>query len=391
MTTLSQKRILCAEALLLPPEAVAKWLEAMAPEKSSLLFGGIRSAHEVILFRRKHPLIDLALARFGTDERVLGRVFRRGNSGVRCAALANRFAGPNVSHGIFKIGFISSDEFHNLIKRGTRAELCALFQNEFLNDDVLEWLLQRKEVFAEIDEFRLQMLIFFLGDNPRLKKEYDGPIDGWAEYRHRAYAQHGWELSSIVPATERWANILIELYKNLPGTSNYEWVNSAIEKWQDDPENKNPQFSNKFWLRSRIANFIKDRLSCRDSDDLALRLSYYQNFNPENEAEIQLCYDKDKTDFLDGALRNDNFFIREDLREILKKFCWNEGREDYSLDYVNNFNSAFEYMQKKLGLQDEVSEAESPEMAAIRELQEQISQLREELVMRTSTNRKKWF
>jgi tetrahydromethanopterin S-methyltransferase subunit B len=362
-TGLHRKRILSAEAAMLPPEAVAKWLEVLKPDDSfSTQPHG--TAHEIVLLRRKDPLIDLALAKHGRDRRVLRRVFMRGNSGVRCAALGNRF-----SPGVWYQNFVHFG-FNQLVKYGTKAELSALMQNEFIDVGVLEGLFRREGVFSEIDESRWQLLIEFVAQNPRLEKEYEGLMDGWAEYRHTAYAEDAWKLSCKVPVTDSWADVLESLFRHLPHSFKNDWVEPALERWKDDVDLGDPQLRNKFWLRSRIADQIEDREKCRYSQDLALRMSFYRSFLPDSPSQIQGYFEKDGKDFLSVIFANEHIFTSKDFQETLRKICWNQGSD---LTYANVFNSRLEQIKAKNPhlIKDEF-ESESEELQAIRELREEV-------------------
>ena len=146
-----------------------------------------------------------------------------------------------------------------------------------------------------------------------------------------------------------------------------------------------------FWLRSRIADLVKDRFSCRDSPDLAARLSFYRSFRPTDPTELQTHYDKDKTDFLDSALENINIFVQDDLRKALHDLCWDEGKERSSLDYANNFNYALEGMTKKFPDLLEDDSEKSQEMVAIEELKGELKQLRVTVETLLSSKRKRWL
>ncbi|MFQ5716791.1 MAG: hypothetical protein ACE5GQ_06775, partial [Nitrospinales bacterium] len=319
---------------VLAPERIVSFLEVISKETSQTLGPG-HKAHEIVLLRRKHPSIDLALAKYGVDERVLRRVFKRGNAGVRCAALRNKFAIPRG--GLFK-GWLSMDHFNQIIRNGTKAELSALMQNEFVEGKILQMLFKREDVFSEIEESRWQLIIYYISSNPRLNKDYQGPfLDGWAFYKWSAFENDAWKLSTVVPVTLRWADALEPLYRKIrPIKCEDHLISSALERWKDDPSLEGPKYNDYLPLRARIADCLDPNEELANSDDLALRLSFYRRFFPYDFLDWSPFLERDGEEFIEAILQNEGIWRDKSLRTQLCEMAWAYSDPDSSSLFFTN-------------------------------------------------------
>ena len=103
-----QQRIEAAFLTRCSPQAAYDWLfgRRFTGDEAPWLSEWLSEAPKVLeylLLRRKDPLIDLGIARFGHSSKAVRRVFRRGDVGVRCAALSNAHIGPS---GLFDDGWL---------------------------------------------------------------------------------------------------------------------------------------------------------------------------------------------------------------------------------------------------------------------------------------------
>ncbi|MDH3445819.1 MAG: hypothetical protein OEN50_17985, partial [Deltaproteobacteria bacterium] len=190
-----------------------------------------RKVLEYLLYRRKHPLIELGLARYGYASVVLKRLFLNGTPGIRCAVLSN----PSLfERSLFRRPVII--DLRGVVIRAHRAELEALALNPYLTDDFYVNLIERKEYFADITEDNYQLMLYHLGDNPRLSTPFDETIlDGWSDYKYNSVFTAAWNLTQTTPATQEWALVLLNLLRKALPPHKLDNLEQVVERWRIDP------------------------------------------------------------------------------------------------------------------------------------------------------------
>src|SRR5258706_891490 len=321
------------------PQAAYNWLyehratgEEMArrlTEQSGIL--------ESLLVNRRDPLIDLGIARFGKSPSAIRAVFGRGDIGIRCAALSNPLAGADWIHG-----WLDLERLCELLTTGTNAEQEALIKNEFLRDEILEQLLERVELFADIPYSKFRQFLVWLGDNPRMSKPYDERVlDGWAQYKHERIFKLAWELAKTIPTEPVYASVLSSLLSRTKVPVNFENTHSAIERWRiekPDEIERHPLESS-YWLRSRLADALKADDDLLNSDDSALRLSFYRRFDPHGYVEWPKFIEKDGELAFNAMLRNDNLWRCRKLRYWLSELAWVVPDPRSNMDAPNSYRA----------------------------------------------------
>ncbi len=300
---------------------------------------------EPILLKKKEPLINLAIAQYGTNPEVVEALFKEGNKAIRLAALSN----PIALRGGFSPGFsptheswISTEIVKELLKTGTSEEIAALFSNPHLDSDFLVELYEKKGVFELVEDNKWQAMVAATIGNERLRTPYDDSrLDGYADYRWNEVFDALWNLSLKVPVTEVWAGILSGLYGGAV-TNDVYGINididipKALQMWRVENEQ---ELSNWQFCRTAIASlypaYSEEFDSLKDSDDPSLRYSYYERFDPDSPEELDPLFKKDGKEFLIWATGNPKLYRRYDIRSKLSGLCWkHEG-----LFFVNQFNS----------------------------------------------------
>lgn len=274
------------------------------------------------MVRRKNPLIDLGIARFGHSSEAIRRVFRRGGFGVRCAALSNAHIGPS---GLIHDGWLEEKDIKEIIRSGTKAELESLAKNRFLNDDALEQLIERKETFADLSDDQYIHMLLWLGCNPRMSAECDRRnFDGWAEYRHERVFSLAWELARNLPTTKTNAYVLYELLQNTAVPVGYDNPEEVLERWriENDPKDGSRSLATSYFLMTRLADVLEADDKLLNSNDHAVRESFYRRLSPWQFKNWPTFIERDGELAFDGLVENDELWRSTENRKLLRDVAW---------------------------------------------------------------------
>jgi len=339
-----QQRIEAAFLAQCSPQAAYDWLfdrRYIGDEEPPWLLDAPKVL-EYLLVRRKNPLIDLGIARFGHSTEAIRRVYRRGNLGIRCAALSNVHIGPA---GFIRDGWLEEKDITELIRSGTKAELESLAKNRFLDDDALEQLIERKEPFAELSDDQYIHMLIWLGRNPRMSADYDERIlDGGAEYRHGRVFTLAWDLARHLPATETNAYVLYELLKGTALPVGYDNPEEVLERWriEDEPQDGSRSLSSSYFLRTRLADVLKADDKLLNSNDHAVRESFYRRFSPWQFKDWPTFIERDGELAFDGIVENDELWRSTENRELLRDLAWKVPDPHSSMNAPNTYNAVEE-------------------------------------------------
>jgi len=326
-----ERRIEATYLAYCSPDEAYGWLERHGPQSDK-----ISTRHrafedkllEYILCSRREPLIDLALARYAHTPSIIRKVFRRGGSGVRCAAWTNPVKGQTIPAGIWCDG----NELMTLAEAGHIRDLEAFASNVGLNEKGIISLVRRENEFSEISESRYICALRALANNPRLAAPYgdNRRMDYWAQAKYDSVFDEVWSLSLTLPADQDWAERLEPLIRNClpPRGFNFD---TAITRWRIDlPQNEPETYywtGDSFYLRSAIADALEPDDILRDSDDLALRLSFYRRLDPirfpawpDHVARDFNSWGSDEVGY--NVLRNKRLWRTAEQRDRLMQLCW---------------------------------------------------------------------
>ena len=374
-----QKRIEAAYLVKCSAQAAYDWLnEHKRPEdEKPSPFDNTPAVLEYLLVRRNDPLIDLGIARFGKSTTAIKRVFNRGNLGVRCAALSNPVVGPE---GIFRTAWLNKETLQELIKTGSDAELEALATNPFLDDEAIEHLLEKKEEFAELSEIRYLKVLVGLGKNPRMAQPYDrGILDGWAEYSHGRVFTLAWELARTMEPNQMNAYALLELLQRAHHPVGYENPEEVAARWriEEEPEEGKHPLGGSFFLRTLLADLMKANDDLLNSDDLALRESFYRRFSVREYKDWPKFIEKDGEHAFDAMVENDGLWRSKDAREDLRDLAWKVPDPHSSMQAPNTRNWVEERKRREHPewFRDEDEEYSDEPDAVIRRLDKKIDKL----------------
>lgn len=374
-----QKRVHAAYLAECSAQAAYDWLhEHRRPENDAPgLLDDVPKVLEYLLTRRNDPLIDLGIAQFGKSIRAIKQVFERGNSGVRCAALSNPVVGPA---GFMRTAWLDTETLSTLLRTGSNAELEALTTNPFLDSEAIEHLLEKKEEFSELSEIRYLRMLAWLGSNPRMAQSYDrGILDGWAEYHHGAVFTLAWELARTLEPNKMNAYVLYELLRRIEPPGLYENPNEVTARWKIEKETEDGKrsFAYSFSLRTLLADRIEANDDLLNSDDLALRESFYRRFSVREYKDWTKFIEKDGENAFDAILENDGLWRSEDTRRELGDLAWKVPDLHSSMMAPNSFNWTEEGKRKQHPewFRDEDEEYSNEPDAVIRRLDKKIDKI----------------
>ena len=322
-------------------QAAYDWLRDRAPKSSAEsreirnLFSSLPDLEEYVLLRRQEPLIDLGLARYARTSRAVRRAYVRGGAACRIAAWSNVSArGSSLLTAIWA----NERDLIRLATEGSTDELITLAANPALDEEVLSALILRNEYFSSLTDKQWTTCIIGLAKNPRMNEEYgDGrTMDGLAEYSHNKVFSLAWGLANTLPAEQRWAWVLHDLLSSCRIPSGLEKsASNFLKRWSIDkersPDDKYYSPGPSFYLRTRLADLLKSDEALLSSPDAAVRLSFWQRFDPSKHTgwvdDMMMVFQKTESEFdvhevVTAALRNPLLWQFEETRETLKSLCW---------------------------------------------------------------------
>lgn len=329
------------------PNEVFNWLEANKPIKKKSIFDSDREELEKALIARNEPLINLGLALFGFEANTGIALFQKEDTTIKKAVLA----GTTVGSGLGNTWVESSGELNKLLDRFDKELLVSFIANENIKDSLLTDLYERKAPFDRLDDEKWYTLLWASIGNRRISTPYDDSwMDGFGEYLYGRVFSTAWKLFEVLPVDKESAALLAHLGEKLVPDKPHDMdVLAVIKRWHIEEKDEHVDY---FELcRLAIANLIKEFeeqfKSFKDSDDIALRLSYYRRYRAHKPENVRELFEKDNDKFLDEALNNKNLFQTEDIRDELRQCCWDYKDPHHDLLYPNIFNSRVEYYTKE--------------------------------------------
>lgn len=332
--------ILTARLSQLPPEAAVKALrERNQKRREELGFSASFEYPEVeeALLARREPLIDLGLAQYGVNNRVLRELYRRsllgtGDSaldlGIRVAALANQLAPERF----FETNpVVDDDELRRLAAEGTEEEMKALLANPMTRKYVAK-LYERGPPFDAIDDDRFQTLVRASIRNPRLA--FDDRDMAGPDLNHMDISSGIYKLLSTVPVTMSWLWTLDDLLFNYIPASTHSDKNvlQVIDRWRALVKNETGHYTelkiaDEFCCRvaAMFGTYFEDdglkRLGTPDSEDVILRCAYYGNHDMKPK-EMEAANQKDGAVFTFAFLHNSHLYWNRTSRAAFEPMLW---------------------------------------------------------------------
>jgi hypothetical protein len=347
-----------------PPTEAVNWLKERRQKIENVNNSFLLPNRELIegtLLERFDAYIDFGLALYGVDHKTAQKLYSKGDLGLRCTILANT---PNGGYDAIQSRFVVAE-----LAPDNLVELSALMSNPNIDDRILEFCFERKQLFEKVSDEHYRNILLVVGDNPRLSKPYDDRwVDGYADYSYHKVFNDAWNLTKTVPATVEWAAVLAHLLRNCLPPSNFDPI-PAISRWYIDAA-QNAEERNwhgyGFYVRSRLADLLNADDALRNADDLALRTSFYRRFDPRRYPNWKTLAPKDGEEFLTAALENKLIWKSPTDRETLSALCWEYPDPRSNMDMPNFFRAREDGMRRDHPEWFEDLEGRAPNASAIR-------------------------
>jgi len=188
-------------------------------KKSRFIFGPPDEVLEMALLGRNEPLIDLALAEFGLQARIVAELWKRTNQGfykndhvrkgVRLGCLSNCLA-PAVN---FSGRIISMEDLKLLFMSDDTDEQEAVLTNDSIASNLLVALYEHKEPFAEVSDRDWMRMVIRSSRNGRLNPNEDS--DSGPDLEHWHIHKALFSLLETAPVTEHWVVGLTNVFETL--------------------------------------------------------------------------------------------------------------------------------------------------------------------------------
>ena len=355
-----------ARLSLASPEVVFQELKKLnGGAKGDLL--GRDDRLETVLVKRNQPLINLGLASYGANEKVVAALYKHGleapkneadakyKEGLRIGCLSNTtLAAAHFLHH-FPQDVIGPQETWRVLFQGSDAEMTALIRNPSIDDDLLEALYQRTDGFAQVSEERWCELVSLSSKNERLVTEehyHDSPDLGFMGIQKAIFG-----LLEIAPVNMRWLRVLYDLLDKLAPeqVTRPKKIDHVLARWAtldegmsdgEVSEGYHTSLSLKEEFRCLIAALYgrgSPELTTEDLDrvlksdyaslprsfihgspnakDVALRCAYYGK-GDITAKEMKAGYKRDKEVFAFAVLLNDGIYRSPELRKPLREEFW---------------------------------------------------------------------
>ncbi len=317
------------------------WLSHASPDA---VFEWLRNQEEIdkVLIGRDEPLINLGLALWGYSPESGGHLFKHGDRTIKKAVMSGRSIQHQMRHSEV---FVQVKEFVGVLEGLLESFdenldlLESYLSNELIGEGLLADLYEKRTPFDSLTEEQWIKAIGRTISNPRLNAPYHGLMDPYAYYSYRQVFTAGWKLFEMLPVNDSSAIVLELLGEKLPPQKPHDMdVLVTIRRWEVEGNTEDRDLAHgyigrfgmcRFNLARLIGTYTSEFKSLKDSDDVALRRSYYQRFSPINPEEIKELFEKEKEKkiFLKAAIDNLSLFSREDFRTQLSE-CYKSPHTD---------------------------------------------------------------
>lgn len=320
----------------------------------------IDSQTELKLLSKNDNFLDLTLAEYCLCNSTILYIFTKAldekNMPLILACLSTKnLAKTRYGQGLpFFLFNPSENKLSNWLSNASKDELFLLFKSDAISDGFLvQFLDPEKEFWSCINDENKIICLDSLRRNKRITKEYEGDLDGYAEYQYGLVFNSIWNLAKIAPVTNDWGwclgNLLDVVVDNRYDFDSLE----VVKRWHTDDDdsvvNNKKLFLNGCELIrcSLYKNIVKDFVGKDDSNsthfensDIAYRACAYQNLKYLTSDDIRNGYKKDGLVAINHFEQNIYIWKESILRSAFKRVCWDADKEYNSnhLDCVNSFN-----------------------------------------------------
>jgi len=283
---------------------------------------------EELFYNLDQPLVNLGLACYGGNMDVVRKLFHSAPDEVRLAILGRRdlFLSQNTQ----SVSVLKQYQAEAVLLNGSLQEQQAILQNPHFSSLIFGHIYSKTGSFSSLSDDQLKVLIGSSIGNKRFQFAPSILASTTNNESHitsdlREALESAWKLSVSVPVDDSWAIVLMGLYETLIRVENpFDDIGKAIERWRGPAQNE--EHSDAFEsIRMHLADLIdidsEDGKNLRESEDIALRQSFYKRFSPANKIELEEFYVKDQDKFVFWALSNKEIIGKQKYSEKLKELC----------------------------------------------------------------------
>ena len=243
--------------------------------------------------------------------------------------------------GVFEELLESFDENLDLLE--------SYLSNELIDERLLVDLYEKRTPFNSLTDEQWLKAIGRTISNPRLSTPYHGLMNFFADMSYHQVFTAAWKLWESLPVNETSAYILERLGAKLLTEKPHDMdVLATIRRWKVEGNAEDRDLAVgylgtfgmcRYNLARLIGTYTSEFESLKDSDDIALRRSYYQRFRPRDPEEIKELFEneKEKRIFLNAAIDNLNLFTSENLRRQLSECCCERKAPHFNLMILQHF------------------------------------------------------
>ena len=265
------------------------------------------------LLSKNDAFLDLTLAQFCLCSNTILQLFNKAivedNTALKLACLST----TNLTKTLFGKGLpfflfdSSADKLKNWLRNSSRDELFLLFSNEGISDAFLvDFFNPEKDLWGCVSDDNKKLCLDSLCRNKRITKSYEGPIDGYAEYKYGLVFDSIWNLTKFIPVSNDWGQSLGFLLDRVVDRR-YDFDSLEVAKrWHIDDDdsvvnNKKLFLSGCELVRCALyRNIVKDMIGKNESNsihlensDIAYRACAYQNLEFLTAQDVRNGYEKD--------------------------------------------------------------------------------------------------
>ena len=397
-----KNRLDAIDVLRLPDGDAVQWLkEKSSFEESFFPSSPERELHRIASFafsRRGSKRIRQAVARYGSHIYTLKKLFKKGSRSDRLAVLSNPFIGPKEESSLFSSDCVlSKSDVKEILQnyQSSPREFAIFASNPHLNRQWLAGTISSWMETEGCDNNGLLFLVHCLVDNPIISCRRDESImDGWAEHSFNRINFALADLLQTAPVTAVWADVLSRMLVNLYLSFVPDFEIDLIERWKDPEPTEDGERFYFLYLREQITRYlivhnhrseVKEKYSI-DHADPAVRKGFYSSLSPDelfngisrsrnfyysstnsfrpsflefsrryrDDADLseqqqfvdfcKKCFERDKNDFVESLIWNENFWKTKEDREFLSDIAWSLADDPHSsMDVPNLYNARDQY------------------------------------------------
>lgn len=318
---------------------------------------------DATLWTRGEPLINLAIAQYGSNKEIAKQILKGDSEPLRWALLKN-WSGGRIFDDFPACLFEDDAALAAFMNTCPKSELVAMFANPGIADSFISDLFEGKKIWNELDEDRQQFIVRSFAQNPRACTERDDSfMDGYAEYSYNKVFAAGWSLCAKVTPSKHWAIVLSELTDKLLDEGfpfKDEEIMEVISRWypsdedvaeskydsEDHYKESSGYLSTWQSVRQNLVKLIAESSkhgNLAENPDIAIRCGYYR-YGRLNNDQMKAAFDKDGAAAWQAMCSNARLWTNKEKRQVLHDIAWAadslDGRSN--LDNANQYNAFYD-------------------------------------------------